>query len=130
MVGWKFRIFQRNKRFFTYSLTLSIEEIEWLRAKEDAPAFVRKLFDDVMNTESKATINNEVARLKAEAAELREHANLLEYKWKALCDQGKHEEAGLVNGEKYKLVDRIHEIRERLDDLEPEVDHEKVGAED
>jgi len=98
MVRWRFRIpSHKEKRFYTYSLTLSIEQINWLRSKADAPALVRKLFDDAMIAESAedfVKLKEELKKAHNEDKKLSEILSLLQFKRDTLKD---HPRDGKVN---------------------------------
>ena len=125
MVKWRFRILGRKeKRFYTYSLTLSIEQINWLRSKADSPAFVRKLLDDAMIAESA----EEIAKLKDEAAKLEERAQLLYYKGFYLAYHKEENESDEVHAatsampqvERNALYEKAAKIKKRVNELEEE----------
>jgi len=102
---------KKGKRYYSYSLTLRIEQIEWLSSNPDSPVLMRKVIDDLMKAES-----------KEEMEKLKERADLLQYKVTALLAQPNNEEACAevrrIDKEARELSQKAQEIKENIEERE------------
>jgi hypothetical protein len=102
---------KKGKRYYSYSLTLTIEQIEWLSSNTDSPALMRKVIDDLMKAES-----------EAEAAKFKERAELLSYKAGVLYDKPNNEEswaeARRITAEIIELNKKVEQIEENIEERE------------
>jgi len=96
---------KKGKRYYSYSLTLTIEQIEWLSSNPDSPALMRKVIDGLMDAES-----------ETEAKKLRERAQLLEYKQRALVATPQDYERNKVEADAlYQEIDELQERAKQID---------------
>jgi len=102
---------KKGKRYYSYSLTLTIEQIEWLGGNPDAPELMRKVIDDLMKAES-----------EAEATKLRERADLLQYKANTLFGKPNNEkawaEARQIGAEIEELNKKVEQIKDNIEERE------------
>jgi uncharacterized coiled-coil DUF342 family protein len=108
----------KDEKLYSYSHSLTIPQIMWLRSKPSPPKFLREMINERMAAES----GEEVTKLTAELTKLKEHSDLLNYKWNALHSEGckvNEEEQRLIN-EQIRVTDKeIDELQYRIYKLTP-----------
>lgn len=113
---------KKGKRYYSYSLTLTIEQIEWLSSNPDSPDLMRKVIDDLMKSES-----------KEEIVKLKERAELLEYRASALFAKPDNEEAWAearrISQEAADLTQKARQIKENIEERERKRKESKIQEE-
>jgi hypothetical protein len=102
-------IARKQRRFYSYSITLTREQIDWLREQEDVSDLFRKFVDDLMKSVS-----------LEEAKRLLERADLLNYKREALSKKVESLPENATETERQNAITSLCEIGEEIDRLRQE----------